>query len=85
MSARIEGHAEIGGPEWFVDTWKVDIHLIECLFSVMSWFDPQVSHPAQPIVHPLYSPVSIFMEEEIVASDVCVESPNVWRNITIIH
>ena len=85
VSTRIEGHAKVGCPKWLVHTGKVDTHLIECFNNVMIWFDPQVSHPAQPIVHPLDSPVSIFMEEKIVSFDECVESSNIWRYMRILH
>ena len=85
MCARVEGHAEVCCPERFVDTREVDTHLIEWFSSVVSWLDPQISHPAQPIVHPLDSPVSIFMEEEIVASDESTKSSFVRRYMWIIH
>ena len=85
VSTRIVGHAEIGGPKRFVHSGKVNVHLIECFHSVVRWFDPQVSHPTQPIVHPLDSPVSIFMEEKIVSSDECVEGSSTRRNIGIVH
>ena len=85
MSARIERHAKVGGPKRLVNTWEVDTHMIEWFCSVMGWFDSQISHPAQPIVHPLDSPVSIFMEQKIVSSDECVESSSTRRNIGIIH
>ena len=85
VSVRIEGHTEVSGPEWFVGSWEVDTHLIECFDSVVSWFDPQVSHPTQPIVHSLNSPVSIFMKEEIVSFDESTKGPNIRRNMRIIH
>ena len=69
VSARVEGHAKVSCPKRLVHTWEVDAHLIKCFNNVVVWFDPQVSHPTQPIVHSLNSPVSIFMEEEIVTSD----------------
>ena len=85
MSTRIEWHTEVSGPKRFVNSREVDTHLIEWFYSVMSWFDPQVSHPAQPIVHPLDSPVSIFMEEKVVTLDECVKSSSIGRNITVVH
>ena len=66
MSTRIEGHTKVGGPEWFVKSWEVDTHLFECFNKVMAWFDPQVSHPTQPIIHSLNTPISILMEEKII-------------------
>ena len=85
MTMRNEGHTKVSGPEWFVHSREVDTHLVECFRSVVSWFDPQVSHPAQPIVHPLDSPVSIFTEEKIVSSDESTKSSIVGRDMRIIH
>ena len=85
VTSRIEWHAEVSGPKRFVNTGEVDTHLFECLGNVVIWFDPQVSHPAQPIVHSLDSPVSIFIEEKIVSTDESTKSFFVGRNITIIH
>ena len=47
----------------FVHSREVEFHLIEMFDCVVIRFDPQVSHLAQPEVHSLSSPVSIFMEE----------------------
>ena len=85
VTKRIEGHAKVSGPEMLVNSGKVDTHLIECFNNVMIWFDPQVSHPAQPIVHPLDSPVSIFMEEKIVSTDESTKSSNTRRDMRIVH
>ena len=67
VSTRIEGHAEVGGPERFVHTREVKIHASEWFDCVLIRFDSQVSHLAQPEVHSLSSPFSIFMEETAVA------------------
>ena len=85
MTTRIEWHAKVSGPKRFVNSWEVDTHLIECLSNVVIWFDPQVSHPTQPIVHSLDSPVSIFMEEEIVTIDKSTKGPNIRRHMRILH
>jgi hypothetical protein len=66
---RVEGQAEVGGPEWFVNTREVEIHASERFDCVVIRFDSHVSHLAQPKVHSLSSPVSIFMEEVAVASE----------------
>ena len=85
MSTRIEGHAKIGGPERFVYSREVDTHLVECFNKVVSWFDSQVSHSAEPIVHSLNSPVTILIEEKVVSPDESTKSSFVGRYITIIH
>ena len=85
MSTWIEGHPEVSGPERFVNRREVDTHLVECFYKMMAWFNPQVSHPAQPIVHSLNSPVAIFMEEKIVSPDESTKSFFVGRHFTIIH
>ena len=85
MSTRIEGHAKVSGPKRFVHTGKVDTHLVECFDNVMVWFDPQVSHPTQPVVHSLNSPVTILIEEKVVSPDESTKSSFVGRYITIIH
>ena len=69
MSAGIEWHANVSGPKRFVQSRKVDTHLIEMFNGVVSWFESKISHLAQPKVHSLSSPVSIFMEEVAVASE----------------
>ena len=85
VSSRIEGHAEVGGPEWFVHSGEVKIHARERFYCVLVRFDFHVTHLAQPKVHSLRSPVSIFMEEAAVSFDESTESSFVERNITIIH
>ena len=85
MSAAIEGHTKVGGPKRFVNTREVQAHLIESFNKVMSRFDSQVSHLAQPEVHSLSSPVSIFMEETAVSFDESTKRSIVGRNIAIIH
>ena len=69
MSTWIEGHAEVSGPERFVNTREVKIHASERFNCVVIRFDSQVTHPAQPEVHSLSSPVSISVEETAVASE----------------
>ena len=56
-----------------------------CICLMFSQGDELVSHPAQPKVHSLDSPVSIFIEEKIVSTDESTESFFVGRNIRIIH
>ena len=85
MATRIEWHAKVSGPEWFVDTRKVEIHASERFYCVLIRFDSQVSHLAQPEVHSLRSPVSIFMEEAAVAPEQSTKRSLVGRNIRIIH
>ena len=85
MSTRIEGHAKVGGPERFVYSREVDTHLVECFDNVMVWFDPQVSHPTQPVVHPFDSPVTILIEEKVVSSDESTKSSFVGRDMRITH
>ena len=85
MSARVEGHAEVCCPKRFVNSWEVDTHRFEGFNNVMGWFDSQVSHPAQPIVHSLNSPLLIFTEEEIISTDESTESFFVGRHMAIIH
>ena len=69
MSTRIERHTKVSGPKRFVYSREVDTHLIECLNKVVSWFDSQVSHSAEPIIHSFDSPVTIRSEEKIVSTD----------------
>ena len=85
VSTRIKGHVKVGGPERFVHTRKIDTHLVECFNKVMSRFDSQVSHSAEPIVHSLDSPVSIFVEEVPVSPDESTKSFFFGRYITIVH
>ena len=85
MPSRIKGHAKVGGPEWFVHSREVEAHLIECFNKVVSWFDSQVSHPAQPEVHSFGSPVSILIEEKIISTDESTKSFFVGRYTRIIH
>ena len=80
VSVGIEGHTEVSGPKRFVNSWEVDTHLIECLNKVVSWFDSQVSHSAEPIVHSLNSPVTILIEEVPVSSVImscCLQYPSI--------
>lgn len=69
MTTRIEGHTRISGPERFVHSGEVKIHARERFDSVMVRFDSQVSHSAQPEVHSLRTPLSIFTEEAAVAPE----------------
>ena len=71
MSARIEGHAKVGSPEWFVNSGEVErgLHASERSNCVVIRFDSQVSHLAQPEVHSLSSPVSILTEKAAVAPE----------------
>ena len=71
VSTRIEGHAKVSGPKGFVHGREVErgFHASERFNCVVVRFDSQVSHLAQPEVHSLSSPVSIFMEETAVASE----------------
>ena len=85
VSSRVEGHAKIGGPERFVNTGKVKIHASERFYCVLIRFDFHVSHLAQPEIHSLSSPVSIFTEENTVAFDESTKRSFVGRYISIIH
>ena len=71
VSTRIEGHAKVGGPEWFVNSGEVErgLHASERSNCVVIRFDSQVSHLAQPEVHSLSSPLSITVEETTVPFD----------------
>ena len=40
VSSRVEGHAEVSGPERFVYSRKVDPHLVEGFYKMMAWFNP---------------------------------------------
>ena len=85
LTMRVEEHAEVGGPKWFVDGREVELHLGEMFYCVLIGFKSEITHLAQPKVHSLRSPVSIFMEEAAVSFDESTESSFVERNITIIH
>ena len=85
VSSRIEGHAEFSSPERFVHSREVEIHASERLNCVVIGFDSQVSHLAQPEIHPLSSPVSIFKEENTVSLDESTKCSIIGRHITIIH
>ena len=67
MASRIERHTKVSRPKWFVHSRTVKIHASERFHCVLIRFDSQVSHLAQPEVHSLGSPVSIFMEEATVS------------------
>ena len=85
VSPRIEGHTEVSGPKRFVDTREVHIHARERFHGVLIRSDSQVSHLAQPEVHSLSSPVSIFTEEATVSFDKSTKRSSGGRNIRIIH
>ena len=85
VSTRIEGHTKVRGPEWLVNSREVEIHTSEGFHCVVIRFDSQVSHPAQPEVHSLSSPVSISVEEATVAPEQSTKGSNVGRHTSIIH
>ena len=85
VPAKIERHSKVSGPKRFVHAREVEIHASERFYCVLIRFDSQVSHLAQPEVHSLSSPVSIFTEENTVAFDESTKRSLVGRNITIIH
>ena len=68
VSARVVWHSVVF-PKRFVITWKLEVHLAEWFHRVLIRFDFHVSHLAQPVIHSFSSPVSVFLEEEIVAPD----------------
>ena len=39
VSSRVEGDAKIGGPEWFVNCGKIQLHLVEYFYKMMAGFD----------------------------------------------
>jgi hypothetical protein len=72
-------------PKRFVITGKVEIHLAEWFHRVLIRFDFHVSHLAQPVIHSLSSPVSIFMEEAAVPSENSTKRSIIRRDTRIIH
>ena len=83
VSTRVVWHSEVC-PERFVHTREVKIHASERLQGVLIRFDSQVSHPAQPEVHSLSSPVFI-STKATVAPEQSTKRPIIQRHITIIN
>ena len=44
MSARVERHAKVSGPEWFVHSRKVQSHIVEVLNGVVTRLKSKISH-----------------------------------------
>ena len=85
MSAGIERHAKVSGPKGLINSRKEKSQFVKMFHSVRIGLKSEVAHLAQPKVHSLSSPISIFAEETPVSVNHCIESSSIRKNITIIH